>query len=353
MSGIARNRIARRAARVLPRLSLAVAAVALAAGPAGALTIKPTFDSSITSLPNAAQIESDFNAVANFYDNALTSPVTVNIGVGWGAVNGSTMGPGALGSSYDNFYGYFDYGQIKGWLKTAAGAAGNQALQTAVKSLPTGAPAGTSNYVIASAQAKALGLIPATQAGEDGWVGFSATQPFDFNPSDGVATKSYDFEGVAAHEIAEVLGRLSGLTGSSPAYRTALDLFRYGAPGQPSFAFKSPAYFSIDGGATNLGDFSYSGGDRSDWLTSTTGLRDVQSASAKKGVAYNVTAADLTALDVLGWGGANLGDTQMWSPAMIAKSFMTVPEPDSWAVLLLGMAGLGAQLRRRRVPALA
>ena len=351
MSGIARRSTAaaRNIARRFGSLGVALAAVvAAAASPAGAMTIKATFDPSVTSLSNAAQIESDFNTVAKFYDSALTSKVTVNVDVGWGAIDGQSMGPGNLGSSLDNLYGYFSYDQVKGYLTAAGAKSGNAALAKAVKSLPASDPGGVNAYVIPSAQAKALGLIPATQAGPDGYIGFSSSQAYDFDPSNGITSTTYDFEGVAAHEIAEVLGRITGLTGSNPQFRTSLDLFRYSAAGQLGYAFKSPAYFSIDGGVTDLGDFSYNSGDRSDWLVAGVGATDAQAATAKKGVDYSVSVADLTALDALGWGGTNLGDTKMWTPTMIARSFMGVPEPGAWGMMLLGAAALGAQLRRRR-----
>jgi hypothetical protein len=337
------------------RAALMAAAILGGAGSAHALTIKPLFDSSITSLTNAAQVESDFNTVAQFYDNALTSPVTVYVGVSWGKVQGRAMGPGALGSSVDNLYGFFNYGQVKSYLTAASGKSGNTALAKAVKSLPASDPAGVNQYAIPYAEAKALGVIPGTQLGYDGYVGFSQSASFDFNPSDGIAAGSYDFETVVAHELDEVLGRITGLTSASPTFRTPMDLYRYGAPGQLGFGYKAPAYFSIDGGVTKMGDFSYNSGDRSDWLTSTTGVGDIQAANATKGVLGAITAADLTLLDALGWGGSNAGDTNISTPTLKVRSFQSgdVPEPESWVMLMLGFGTLGAGLRARRRPAIA
>ena len=155
----------------------------------------------------------------------------------------------------------------------------------------------------------------------------------------------------------EVLGRISGLTGTSPSYRTPLDLYRYSAPGQISDSYTAAAYFSINGGVTALGSFnnSTSGGDRSDWLNAGAGATDIQSAFLSPGKATNLTAVDLTGLDVLGYGGANSGDSQLWTPTFIAANLISgaVPEPGVWAMMLVGLGGVGLAMRARRRGALA
>ena len=79
---------------------------------------------------------------------------------------------------------------------------------------------------------------------------------YDFNRADGISANAYDFQGLAMHEIEEVLGHITGLQSSSaPQYATPFDLFRYTAKGVSSFSYADHAYFSIDGGATNLGNF--------------------------------------------------------------------------------------------------
>jgi len=334
------------------RWAAAVLAVglSLAAAPAQALIIHPVFDASITSRADAAAIESAFITVAQTYQAAFTNPATVNVGVSWGAVKGQALGVGTLGSSVDNMYGYFTYAQMKTYLTAVAGKGADAALSTALQSLPTSI-SGLNQFAVASAEAKALGLISPTQSSKDGYIGFSSAVAFDFNPADGVTAGTYDFQVVAAHELDEVLGRITGLQSTAPSYRTVLDLFRYSAPGVLSFSYNAAAYLSIDGGKTRLGDFnnSASGGDRGDWLQSTGGA-DIQSAFLTMGQGASLTAADLTALDILGWGGSNLGNTQMWSPTTIAKSFQgsPVPEPRAWALMVAGLGLLGGAIRRRR-----
>src|SRR5260370_37070292 len=64
----------------LPLLVL-VAMVLAVAGPAHAngLVINPTFDSSITSDPNAATIEATINSAIGTYESTFSDPITVNI----------------------------------------------------------------------------------------------------------------------------------------------------------------------------------------------------------------------------------------------------------------------------------
>jgi hypothetical protein len=340
-----------RAAR--PAALLAV--VTALAGSAHALTIKTTFDSSITGNRNASAIESAFDAVAAEYDSVLTSPLTVNVDVSWGKVDGVAVASNALGESVDELYGYYSYGTLKSVLSSHASAnPTDKALASAVAHLPASTPSGVSSYVVPSSEAKALGLISTTQSSYDGYIGFGSAVAYDFNPSNGITAGTYDFEAVAAHEVDEVLGRISGLANASPSYRTVFDLYRYSSPGVISFAYNTPAYFSVNGGTTKLGEFnvSASGGDRGDWANSGATVTDIQDAFLTAGRASNLTAADLTALDALGFAGSNIGNIDLTAPTTIAHAFQTaVPEPGVWAMMLLGLGGVGAALRRR--PAVA
>jgi len=332
----------------------AITAVGMAR-PATAFTINPVYDSSITSLPNAASIESAFNTVAGDYASSFASSAAINVRVSWGSVGGYSLPSNAVGASVDNLYGYFSYSGIKSYLTQASRSTSNAALATAVAHLPAVAPSGVGQYVIPSSEAKVLGLISPTQTAVDGYIGFAGSVAgYTFNPAAGIAPGTYDFQAVAAHELDEVLGRVTGLTSTSPSYRTVFDLFRYSAIGMLDFGYNDAAYLSLDGGKTILGTFnnSSSGGDRSDWLTAGTSS-DVQDAFVSTGQALTLTAADLAGLDALGYGGSNLGGANV-APTTAAFHLVKTPEPASLSLLLTGLvASLAASIRLRRGPPLA
>lgn len=336
-------------------VGLVLGLTAVTAGPAQAnATIHPIFDSSITSLSNASTVEAAFNTVANDFAQSINNPVTINVGVSWGSVDGYTLPNNAVGASVDNLYGYFTYAQVKSYLVAAANSnPSDTALASAIKFLPASAPSGVSQYVIPSSEAKALGLIAGGQSSNDGYIGFAgSTSNYTFSPTKGIASGTYDFEAVAAHELDEVLGRISGLTSTSPSYRTPFDLFRYSAQGAISLAYNSSAYFSINGGQTDLGNFnnSSSGGDRADWLTLSNST-DIQDAFVSTGQRLNLTAGDLTGLDVIGWGGSNLGDTSSSTPGAVAFNLIDqpgdVPEIPTWSMMIAGFGLSGTALRLR------
>lgn len=345
----------KRLAQACAAATVAATSALAAASPASALVIVPTFDASVTRLTNASAVESAFRAVANDYASAFSNAATINIGVSWGAVAGQALPSNAVGASSDNLYGYFSYGQVRNDLVASSrGNPSDTALTSAVKYLPSTTPAGPANFVIPSAEAKALGLIAANSGSVDGYIGFAgASSGYDFNPADGVTAGTYDFEAVAAHEIAEVLGRIGGVDNPNVPWRTPYDLYRYSAPGIIDYGYNDAAYFSINGGSTSLKAFnnSASGGDRTDWLTNGSSY-DVSNAFISTGQAYNLTAVDLTSLDVLGYGGSNLGDTASGTPGLRAFGLVSgpdaVPEPTTWTLMIAGFGIAGAALRRRR-----
>jgi Peptidase M10 serralysin C terminal len=256
--------------------------------------INVTWDSSASSAP-AAFKTGVLNAV-QYLESQFSNAVTINIHVGYGEVNGQSLGSGALGESTSPLTS-ITYANLVTALKADATSAADS---LAVASLPATSPI-TGTFLTTAAQAKALGL--SSSAAVDGYVGFSNKATFTYDNTNGVTAGTYDFNGVVLHEISEVMGRLlltgTVLGGSSHDYST-LDLFHWSSAGTRDFTATKAGYFSVDGGATNLAAFNtVSGGDAGDWASSVT--NDAFDAFSSSGIKNTVSSADLTALDVIGW----------------------------------------------------
>jgi hypothetical protein len=244
------------------------------------MNINFVYDPSTASAPSG--FFTALNAVAQTALLDFTDPITVNIQVGWGDVNGRLLAPNALGQS-TFYFTTLTYSQLKTELMQHASSIDDV---IAINNMPAANPFGVSPFWVSYAQAKAWGLVAANNAGTDGFIGFNKTAPWDFNPSDGISPGFYDFAGVALHEITETFGRIIP---NFPAV-DLLDLFSYGSPGH--------FYFSIDGGKTSLNTFATSG-DPGDWAPHRP--PDAFDTSGTPGQVASFTSTDFREMDVLGF----------------------------------------------------
>lgn len=301
-------------------------AMALSAPGLPALTITPTFTAAFNTDfgASAAAAQASWIAAANVFTANFSDPIHINITVD--AVTGTSVfgqsSTSLLGYSWSTLYTALAAGSDSPNDAVALGAGGSLTVAD-----PAGAGAGP--WWVSTAEAKAIGLI-ADNTSNDGTTRFGAGNPFTF--SGPIAANTYDFQGVAAHEISEVMGRLGisgGTLGGFTNSHSLIDAFSYTGAGTRGLGGGAGNYFSINNGtsllklwnnATGLGG---NGLDSRDWAP---GSNDSFNQFSNPSVVNPVSAVDLQLLDVLGYD--------------------LVPEPSSATLLAAGLATV-AFLRRR------
>ena len=254
------------------------------------LIINLTYDSSVSSAPSGFQTALSY--VVNFFETTFSNPITININVGYGEINGQQLASNALGESEASQYVPVSYSSVRSALQ-AQGAPGSS-------TLPSNSPV-SSNLNMSQAEGKALGLYQ-NDGSLDGYVGFSSTLQFNYTQT--ATQNQYYFIGVVEHEISEVLGRVSFLSN----FYSPMDFYRYSSPGVRDLVTGGTAYFSIDNGTTNLGTWNNqsSNGDLGDWYPNgpAPGGNDAFNDYTKSGVINVVSANDIILMNALGWTGS-------------------------------------------------
>jgi hypothetical protein len=282
------------------------------------LTIVPTWDSTITSDPNAAAIEASINSAIAVYSADFTDNVTETI----------TFKEMSSGLGESEWYYYTQ--SYSGYL-SALNSHKTTATDTAVLAhLPSGSanPVNSSTSInLQDPLARALGFSAPTPGGAtDGTVLLNTSimnlsAPFTQNSG------RYSLFSTVSHEIDECLGiasALSGLSNGAAAPTGAIfpeDLFRYDSSGNRSFntTATTAAYFSVDG-TTDLARYNQEqGGDFNDWYSYFGGVTpQVQDAYATPGKSPTL-GVELTVLDALGYTPAVTTPASLtWDPSPTA-----------------------------------
>jgi hypothetical protein len=261
------------------------------------LVITPTFSGNFNTNfgANAAAAQTAWTAAAQVFSSHFSDNIHINITVD--AVTGTNV----FGQSDASLLS-ISYADLLARVKAEARTQNDQIAVGPGGSMTAADPTnGTGTWWLTRSQAKALGQIP-DDLSEDGITIFGTGNPFTFPGA--ITPGTYDFQGIVAHEISEVMGRLGlsgGTVGTTANSFTLIDNFSYTGSGTKGLRAGPGNNFSIDNGTTLLklwNDSTSNGLDSRDWAS---GTNDAFNQFSDSGVVNPVSTVDLQLLDVIGY----------------------------------------------------
>jgi len=299
----------------------ALLALIAVSAPAHALIINPIFESSITTNADAAELEGAIVSAIATEEGLYNNNATINYKFAYGPLAGAIL-ESTTGTDPSPFPTYSAY--VSALATDLAANPSNSVLATAITNLPKGNDAnGSAPIAVSYGQTLLLdkyGLAAPTVT----FVPTTTINSLNNNAfSRPVPSSEFDLIGGLEHEINEVLGGANGGSvlniiadgacspGSSLSFACGtfgpLDLYRYSAPGTPSFTTSSTAssYFSIDGGKTKIVGFNQNSSlDLGDFAPAGTGPGErIQNAFNNPGQyeAYTNASPEAAMMQALGW----------------------------------------------------
>jgi hypothetical protein len=273
------------------------------------LTIHATFDSSITSNPNAAAIEAMINRAISIHESLFNDPITIQIYFRYAttAPDGTPL-PARTVSQSDLVVYTIPWSTFINVLRADA-TTSNDNLANA--SLPGTALSASIKPSSANGRAVGLNTPPAMFANGtvgnggpyDGIVTLNSALPFQFTRP--TSASNFDAQRSTEHEMDEVIGLGSRLGGQGSDLRPQ-DLFSWSSAGHRNVSSTGTRYFSINGGSTNIVNFNQDpSGDFGDWLSTACPQAHpyVQNAFGCTGQSSDVTGTSPEGinLDVIGY----------------------------------------------------